>query len=202
MELENWGQIIQSQMANISGWEMIGVFFGVAEVIYAKYNKVWLYPCGITSILITIYLYFNVKLFAEIILQFYYLIMSIYGWYIWVRKRKSHLQVSYSSDKELKVAICIVIFSICVLYIFLNFFTSSDVPLWDSMVSAFAWAGMWLLTQRKIENWIFLNISNFIAIPLMLHKGLILYSILTLFLFIIALLGYNDWKKIIKKEKY
>jgi len=69
------------------------------------------------------------------------------------------------------------------------------------LVSAFAWAGMWLMARRKIENWILLNISNFIAIPLLIHKNLYLYAVLTAFLFIVAVSGYLEWRKIIKERK-
>jgi len=79
--------------------------------------------------------------------------------------------------------------------------TDSDVPLFDAFVSSTAWAGMWLLAKRKIENWIFLNISNVVAIPLLFHKKLPLMACLTTFLFIVAIFGFLDWKKIIGKRK-
>jgi nicotinamide mononucleotide transporter len=86
------------------------------------------------------------------------------------------------------------------LYTVLVNFTDSTVPLADSWVSATAWAGMWLLAKRKIENWILLNISNAFAIPLLLYKQLPLYAALTLFLFVIAILGYIDWNKTLKQK--
>jgi nicotinamide mononucleotide transporter len=83
----------------------------------------------------------------------------------------------------------------------LKYYTDSTVPYWDAWVSATAWAGMWLLAKRKIENWILLNISNAFAIPLLFHKNLPLYALLTLFLFIVAVQGYFKWNKILKQEK-
>jgi nicotinamide mononucleotide transporter len=80
-------------------------------------------------------------------------------------------------------------------YAILHFFTESTVPLWDAFVSATAWAGMWLLARRKLENWILLNISNLAAIPLLFIKNLPLTGLLTLFLFIVAIQGYYSWKK-------
>jgi nicotinamide mononucleotide transporter len=68
-------------------------------------------------------------------------------------------------------------------------------------VSATAWAGMWLLSKRKIENWVLLNVSNFFAIPLLLYKQLPLFAALTSFLFLVAIFGYLDWRKIINKSK-
>lgn len=83
----------------------------------------------------------------------------------------------------------------------LQFHTDSDVPYWDAIVSAFAWAGMWLMAKRKMENWIYLNISNVIAIPLLLYKELYVYAGLTIFLFIVGVSGYIKWRKILKNEE-
>ncbi|TWP26121.1 nicotinamide riboside transporter PnuC [Apibacter muscae] len=190
---------IVKQFYGTTWLEFVGVFFAVLQVLLAKANKVWLYPCGIISICITSYLYYEIHLYAEILLQLYYLIMSIYGWMLWKNKKGEGSEISLSSDSEKRKSILIVIVTFFFLYFILIKYTNSDVPLWDAMVSAFAWAGMWLLAKRKIENWIYLNISNLISIPLLLHKGLILYTLLTLFLFIIAIFGYLDWKKNIKK---
>ncbi|MEI9957355.1 MAG: nicotinamide mononucleotide transporter family protein [Ferruginibacter sp.] len=82
----------------------------------------------------------------------------------------------------------------------LKHFTTSNVPYWDAWVSATAWAGMWLLSKRKIENWILLNISNLFAIPLLIYKQLPLFAILTLVLFVVAIFGYYSWKKIIQQK--
>ncbi|MDR1877431.1 MAG: nicotinamide riboside transporter PnuC [Flavobacteriaceae bacterium] len=194
--LEEWFLIVREQYKQVSWLEGIGVCFGITEVLFAKCNKVWLYPCGLISISITAYLYFDVRLYAEILLQVYYFVMSVYGWVLWSKRKGTGLNVSYSTTREWMISIGIVIGSWNILYLFLHF-TNSDVPVWDSLVSAFAWAGMWLLAKRKVENWIFLNISNLIAIPLLIHKGLFLYSLLTIFLFIIAVFGYFDWKRII-----
>lgn len=82
-----------------------------------------------------------------------------------------------------------------ILFFLLNQFTDSTVPYLDAIVSAFAWAGTWLLLKRKLENWILLNISNLIAIPLQFYKGLELTSLLTIIYVVIAFLGYREWKK-------
>ena len=102
--------------------------------------------------------------------------------------------------KEWMTVAAIVIGGFIFLYLILANFTPSTVPFWDAFVSATAWAGMWLLAKRKIENWILLNISNAVAIPLLFYKHLILYAALTIFLFIVAVQGYFEWKKIIKNE--
>ncbi|MDR3272859.1 MAG: nicotinamide riboside transporter PnuC [Flavobacteriaceae bacterium] len=199
--LQEYFSLFEEQLLQISVWEGIAVMFGVLEVLFAKFNKVWLYPCGLVNIIITVFLFFEARLYAEILLQMYYLAMSIYGWFLWLKRNGKTLSAGYSSPLEWKISIGIVFIFFSVLYVFLRTCTNSDVPLWDSFVSAAAWAGMWLLAKRKIENWILLNISNFFAVPLLIHKGLALYALLTVIYFIIAVWGYFDWKKIIAKQK-
>jgi nicotinamide mononucleotide transporter len=142
-------------------------------------------------------LLFEAKLYAETLLNIYYLVMSVYGWLIWKKRKEAGAQqVSWTTKKELTIALIIAVLGFILLYIILNKYTDSDVPYMDGFVSSTAWAGMWLLAKRKIENWIFLNISNIVAIPLLIHKHLIMMAALTTFLFIVAVLAFFDWKKI------
>jgi nicotinamide mononucleotide transporter len=127
--------------------------------------------------------------------------MSVYGWWHWIKKR--HLppvKITYCNRKEWIIVIAIVSAGFALLAWLLSHFTTSTVPFWDGWVSATAWAGMWLLAKRKIENWILLNISNAFAIPLLLYKQLPLYAGLTLFLFIVAIFGYIQWRRIIRPQ--
>ena len=201
MELTRWLLLLLTELKATSLLEWIGVGFGVAEVLLARTNKIALYPCGIISIIITLYIYYASGLYGEVALNGYYLIMSAYGWWHWVRRKdEAAVEVAYASKCERWLAVTIVLVAFTVLYFSLKNLTDSEVPFWDAVVSATAWAGMWLLARRRIENWILLNISNLIAIPLLLYKGHPLYALLTLFLFIVACFGYVQWKKIIEKK--
>jgi nicotinamide mononucleotide transporter len=203
MNFQDWFKLFQEQILHTSLIEWLAVGFGVSEVLLAKKNNIWLYPTGIISILLSMFLLLNVKLYAETLLSIYYLVMSVYGWVIWKkRKQDGENQVSWSSNRELTIAILISVIGFGVLYLVLRHYTDSDVPLFDAFVSSTAWAGMWLLAKRKIENWIFLNISNIVAIPLLFHKKLPLMACLTTFLFTVAIFGFLDWKKIINKSKF
>lgn len=181
--------------------EWLGVFFSVFQVLLARKNNSNNYLFGIAGISLTLYVMIQSKLYAEFTLNLYYLVMSIYGWLYWkFGKRKSETTISETTNNEKLITAGIVIGTFSIFYFFLTNFTDSDVPILDSLVSAFAWAGMWLMARRKIENWILLNISNIIAIPLLIHKGLYLYAVLTAFLFIVAISGYLEWRKIIKSK--
>jgi len=202
MSLNDWGFLAWQQIKETGSLQWLAVMLGVAEVFLAKANKIWLYPTGIASTAISIYILFDVGLYAECLLYCYYIVMSIYGWWYWVKKKdKPAVEISYCNRKDWIIVILITVISFSLLTLLLKYFTPSTVPVWDAWVSATAWAGMWLLSRRKIENWILLNISNLFAIPLLVYKELPLFAALTLFLFIVALFGYNEWRKNILNEK-
>jgi len=181
--------------------EWFGVLFSVIQVLLARKNNANNYLFGIAGILLTLYVMMTSKLYAEFTLNLYYLIMSIYGWLYWkFGKQKSEMEISVTSTTEKWIAGGIVLGTFILFWSFLTHFTDSDVPVWDSLVSAFAWAGMWLMARRKIENWVILNISNIISIPLLLHKELYLYAVLTSFLFIVAISGYIEWQKVMRAK--
>ena len=192
--------IQQIQQASLAEW--LGVCFGILQVWYSRQNKSINYLFGIIGIIISVYVLFHAKLYAEILLHVYYLVMSIYGWIYWKYSSDVAAPITHCEPKEWWIVGGICAAGFLLFYFGLVHLTDSDVPLWDSAVSCTAWAGMWLLAKRKIENWILLNISNLMAIPLLIHKGLFLYSGLTLFLFVMAFSGYFNWRRIISEERY
>ncbi len=199
--MHNWFALLLEQIAATSLLQWVAAVLGIAEVLLARKNNIWLYPTGIVSVLLSIYLLLDVQLYAESALNVYYLVMSIYGWVYWAKKRdKIDIKVSYSNYREWIVSLGITILGGIFLTILLKKYTTSNVPIWDAWVSSTAWAGMWLLARRKIENWVFLNISNLFAIPLLFYKKLPLFAGLTIFLFIVACFGFFDWRKIYKQQ--
>ncbi|GAA4336033.1 nicotinamide riboside transporter PnuC [Mucilaginibacter gynuensis] len=194
--MQYWIDLFISQFKETTWLQWVAVVFGVAEVLLARANKIWLYPAGLVATTISVYLLVDVQLFAEALLNVYYIVMSVYGWIYWVRKRdQPPVPVSYSTRNEWSTTLAIVFGGWLVLYLALKHFTPSTVPVWDAWVSSTAWAGMWLLARRKIENWILLNISNLFAVPLLFHKQLPLFALLTIILFVVAIFGYFDWKR-------
>ncbi len=200
--MHNCIKLFEEQLQQTTLLEWLAVILGVAEVLLARVNNIWLYPTGIAGTLIGIYLLLIAGLYAESALNVYYLVMSIYGWIFWLSKNgKQEVKISWSNKREWAITLIIVFAGWLVLYVLLKKFTTSNVPFWDSFASATAWAGMWLLARRKIENWIWLNISNLVAIPLLCYKKLPMLALLTLFLFVIAFWGYFEWRAIYCKEK-
>jgi nicotinamide mononucleotide transporter len=199
MEISSLFDLFIEQIKETPALQWIAVTFGVTEVLLAKKNNVLLYPAGIISSALSIVLLYQALLYAEAALSTYYVIMSIYGWLHWVRRKKEKpVKISYSNRKDWIITASIALGGWGLLYFILTTYTDSDVPLLDAFISATAWAGMWLLARRKIENWILLNLSNLFAIPLLFYKSLPLFGLLTLFLFIVACFGYFEWKEKIR----
>lgn len=185
--------------------EWVAIVAAVAEVLLARANKVWLYPAGLISTCIYTYIFLQpgVKLYADALLNVYYFVMSVYGWMHWSSRNSKAVRVSFINSKEL---VQVVVFSVggwAVLYGMLKWlfpvvfsgYTPSDVAGLDAFISATAWVGMWLLARRKVENWLLLNLSNLVAVPVLLYKGMPFTAALTIFLFIVAIFGYIQWRK-------
>jgi nicotinamide mononucleotide transporter len=200
--MHHWIQLFTEQMRATTFWEWVAVTLGVAEVVLAKVNNIWLYPTGIAGTLLGIYFFLVAGLYADSALNCYYVVMSVYGWYYWVKKRNEPpVKISWATRQEWIVTLLIVFVGWGILYLLLKAFTPSTVPVWDSWISSTAWAGMWLLARRKMENWILLNLSNLFAIPLLFYKNLPLFGLLTFILFVIAFFGFFQWLRIWKADQ-
>lgn len=194
-------QLIQDfwiQVRATQSLEWTAALFGVLSVLFAQRNHILLYPTGLVSTGIYSYLLSRREagLYAEALLNLYYFIMTLYGWWHWHRdKGDTPVPVSFSGPKEHMITLLIVAI-LWPAFFFLLSFTPSSVRGWDSFVSATACAGMWLLARRKVNNWLLLNLSNIVAIPLFAYKGYYVTMLLTVFLFIVAIFGYLRWRKI------
>lgn len=197
-------QGLQEGINAMSPLEIIAALFGAISVIFSKQNSIWLYPTGLVSTGIYAYLLSRAEfmLYAEATLNIYYFIMSAYGWYHWAKKgvNDPETPVTKANGKDWLITVLITVIGWGVFAYLLKTYSKSDVALVDGFVSATACAGMWLLAKRKIENWLVLNVSNLVAIPLLFHKHLLPTAVLTIFLFIVAIFGYFSWTKIWREQ--
>lgn len=201
MTAQEWWAILVREVLATNWLVWVAVCAGVAEVLLAWADNIWLYPAGILGSVLTIYFFFDLKLYAESALNVYYTLASVYGWWYWsAKKDRPPVKPSYSSAKEWRIPVAISVLGTLGTWWVLKNYTPSPVPFWDALVSAIAWAGTWQLARRKIENWIVLNVSNAVAVPLLLYKHSPLYAAETVFLFVVAIFGYFGWRKEIRLE--
>jgi nicotinamide mononucleotide transporter len=177
--------------------EAVAVVFGIASVFYSMREHIWVYPTGIVSTLIYVWICLQYKLYADMGINAYYFSMSIFGWYVWTHPKEGEkvLPVTWLKPSGWAISIGIFLVSYLVLYLVLSQFTDSDVPYWDSFTTASAFVGMWLMAKKKVENWIAWIITDLVSVPLYFHKGLILTSFQFLFFTILATLGLIAWIK-------
>jgi len=200
MSLHEWQDSLVNQFLHFDALQWVILIFGVTEVLLARVNNSLLYPAGIIATTLAIYSLFTSQLYAECVLHLYYIIMSVYGWWHWAfEKNATPVTVKFANRNEWIISLIIIFVGWGILYFALITFTPSTVPVWDAWVSSTAWAGTWLLARRKVENWILLNVSNAFAVPLLFYKELPLFAVLTIFLFVVACIGYFDWVKIARK---
>ena len=180
--------------------EIIAVVFGILSVWFSKKNNILVYPTGMISTSIFTYLLFKWSLLGDMMINAYYFMMSIYGWYIWTRKVNNIVTpISKVSSPEKITSFIIFFFSLSFVYGIYNYFDKwgSYTSYIDNFTTAVFFVAMWLMANRKIENWIFWIIGNIISIPLYFYKGLTFTSIQYIIFTVIAISGYYTWKKIL-----
>ncbi|SUZ77629.1 uncharacterized protein METZ01_LOCUS30483 [marine metagenome] len=183
--------------------EITGVVFGLLSVWFSKNNNILVFPTGMISTSIFVYLLYKWILLGDMMINAYYFIVSIYGWYVWTRKENNvSTPISTLNYKEKKISILIFVFSIIFVYSIYVYFDKWDsfTAYIDNFTTAIFFVGMWLMAKRKIENWIFWIIGDVISIPLYFYKGLTFTSLQYLIFTFIAIAGYYSWKKILNKS--
>jgi len=202
MDFSQFYDILLENILNTSYLEIIAVIFGLLSVWFAKKVNILVFPTGIISVVIYMYICFGAKLYADAGINFVYFVMSIYGWYAWTRvgEQKKERPISMCSKKEHIINIFMFVFFFLILNYILKNYTDSNVPVWDSFTTSIFIVAMWLMAIKKVENWIYWIIANVISIPLYFYKGLVLTSFQFTVFLIIAVLGYIEWKKQFKES--
>ena len=184
--------------------ELIGILFGLLSVWYAKKNTVWVYPTGMISTAIFVYLLLKWALLGDMIINAYYFVMSVYGWYYWSKKEEEVIvqPITSTSIKEVKTAVLLFVASIFfVFWVYQAFDKWKDWTAYvDTFTTAIFFVGMGLMARRKIEHWLFWIVGDIISIPLYFFKGLTLTSFQYIIFTLIAIYGYRSWKKILDKS--
>ena len=187
------------------GLELFAAVLGILSVWYAKNNKILVYPTGIISTLIYVWILFENQLLGDLIINLYFFSMSIYGWFFWSRKDEGSFQnkISRLNLNELILGLFIFIFGfIIVKYLYnISNWQESYVSTIDTITTAIFCSAMWFMARRKIEHWILWIIGDIVSIPLYFYKGLYFTSIQYLIFTIIAFLGFFTWLRELNKKK-
>lgn len=185
--------------------EAIAVLFGFLSVLFSKRDNILVFPTGIVSTLIFVYILLIYGLLGDMMINAYYFIMSVYGWYVWTRKvdEDHYLPIKKTTPKEHLWSV--LIFIATVIFVALVYFWFDKWDSWtayvDTITTAIFFVGMWLMAKKRLENWIYWIVGDLISIPLYFYKGLGLTSVQYLLFTIIAVYGYLAWKKQLNTPK-
>lgn len=210
--------------------EVIAALLGISSVIFSARKNILVYPTGIISTAIYVYLLFGWGLYGDTLINAYYFIMSIYGWYMWskIDENSAHIPVTRMTAKERIYAVFIFIGAVALVFFIYHFKpyiqSGFDATILANLPKPFAWlqgeyipfdtkiqyvdtlttalffVGMWLMARKKLENWTYWIVGDLIAIPMYLFRG---YGITAFqyFIFLIpAVIGYFAWRKDVVKR--
>lgn len=184
--------------------ELLAAVFTIASVVYSKKNNVLVFPTGMICTAIFVYLLLKWGLLGDMMINGYYFIMSVYGWYLWTRTVDGKPVTPITSTTHKEHYISIGIFIAAALFVYGVYVAFDKIEHWTSYVdmvtTGIFFVGMWLMAKRKVENWLYWIIGNIITVPLYFYKGLTFSSILYFILTIIAIYGYLEWKKHLDKQ--
>ncbi len=183
--------------------EFIAVLAGIASVWFSRKENILVYPVGLVNTVFYIYLSVKGNLLGEASVNFYYSVMSIYGWILWSKKDKSNtapvLHISFSDRKEWVQQVGFFASFYVLIFAALSWlkqsFAPEAVPWADAFASATAYTGMWLMARKKVESWIWWIATNIASIPLYFIKGYVFTSVQFLVLLILAIAGLISWQQ-------
>lgn len=180
--------------------EFLAFVFGIISVYCAKKENIWVYPTGLISTVITVYLLYQASYFGDMTMNAYYSIMSIYGWYKWMSKSKEpDLLITRTNSKEKIIGFVFFILTMFITYLVYKFFDYKlEIPNYiDIFTSGIFFTAMWYMAIKKIENWTLWILGDCIAVPLFAYRGLGMLSLQYLIFTILAILAYLEWRKIL-----
>ena len=211
--------------------EFVAAFFGVLSVWFAKRENIWVYPTGIISTAIYVYLLSQWNLYGDLIINIYYTLMSIFGWYMWSKVtegNENYLEISRTNTKDKVKATGIFLFTsvfVIIVYRYYNVMpnnlgflesieyafsklTSGNLedfreaaPFIDTFTTGIFFAAMWLMALKKIENWTLWIVGDIASVPLYFAKGYGFTAIQYVIFLILAILAYQQWRKTLNKQK-
>lgn len=180
--------------------EIIAAALGLIGIGLQIKQSHWYWLTSILMVTLYIFVFYHSKFYADMSFQFYYLIVSIYGWYLWLTKREksdseSEYTVNKLNGKQLTISLLVSAALFVVTYFILKCFTDSPVPIGDAFTTALSITATWLLAKKYLENWLFWIVVDAVSTALYIIKGLyptiILFTVLT----ILAIVGYFKWRK-------
>ncbi len=184
--------------------EITGAFLGLLFLYFEIKQKIWLWPTGILTSLFYIYIFFASKFYADMSLQVYYVVISIYGWWAWLHgnngTERKKLPISRLGQRlGIKLAVVTLLIYTGIAWVLVRF-TDSPVPYWDAFTTALSITATWMLTRKIIEQWLVWIVVNTVSLGLYIYKDLYATSVLFFAYALLSIVGYLEWRCSLQKR--
>lgn len=193
--------------ANLPWLELIAMLLALAYVILAAQGSLWCWPAAFISTAIYTIIFYDVSLLMDSALSVYYLVMAVYGYWIWqkntatdsqlqLKKQSSPIAIiSWQASWHLKACLALTLASVALGYVMANY-TSASFPYLDTFTTVFAVFATYLVAQKVLENWLYWVVIDFVSLYLYIEKGLMPTVVLFGIYIIIATWGYFKWRSL------
>lgn len=179
--------------------ELLGAILGFIYIFLSIRQNIWTWPVGLLTSVLYVWVFFNSRLYADMALQFYYVLISIYGWYEWLKGKSSDKKEKLSISRlPLRLGINLLVISVLLVFIMwfiLKNYTDSSVPFADSLATAFSIIATWMLARKILEHWLVWVFVDAFSIGLFWYKELYPTVVLFVVYTIMAVMGFVEWKK-------
>ena len=182
--------------------EAVAVVFGAAAVALTIRQSLWCWPLGLVQVALYVYVFYQARLYSDMVLHVIYVVLQVYGWYRWRRgERGSALPVSYLSLTEragwaMAIALAASVWGEAMLR-----YTDAAAPRADAFIAAASLAAQYLLAIKKLENWIVWIVVDVVAIAVYWSRDLRLTSGLYGVFLGLCVLGLIEWRKAYERER-
>ncbi len=177
--------------------EGLAVILAVLYIILAIKENIWCWVAGFFSTLIYMGLFFQSQLYSETLLQVFYLIVSVYGWWNW-KHMAVNLKRKAVSKISLKSHVLIISFggvTAVILGYFSQRYLTASLPYVDATTTVFAIITTYMVTQKIIDNWLYWIVIDALSIYMYINKDFYLTVLLFSLYIILSITGYYSWKK-------
>ena len=178
--------------------QIVGTLLGLLYLWLEYKANIWLWIVGAIMPMVHGVLYLSSGIYADAMMQLYYVFAGIYGLYVWLRGAKRAekvVNIQYTPTKWIIPLVVVYAVLHVAMYYLLSEFTDSRVPFFDSMSTALSIVAMWMLSRKLVEQWLVWLVVDMISVGLYLYKGIPITAMLYTLYCALALAGYMRWRR-------
>lgn len=190
------GFIAMALITNASIIDMVASITGLLCVWLNARESIWNYSFGFINLGAYIYIFYNAKLYADMMLQMFFAVLMTYGIIVWLTKKEGHKVRPTRAITKLE-AVLSVVFIIAVTYgwgTVLTHFTDAHIPFLDAFIATMSLVAQYFLSKKVLHTWLFWIAIDVLSIGMYTYKGLYMVAFTYVVFLVIASYGYISWK--------